>query len=577
MTRKRVRDDLERWDRLFAENQAGTHEYCTRTPYRAIYGEKLTYGEHSQLQQVTNYQNVAITTGSAYRIEEHSEGEAYFLVRNIYKLDFTGRCFAAGFVFLHTKHLNGAVIEDEEEIVWVVDVIENKSEESLGSRAPKKEYELIPVDDLMERCNITFRSTKRDDMKESGGRMEEATASSCARRTSKICRLVYFRVFPSQQKYADRIPLPSAETIRPLNQQELAALGAVPLPGTAISRKAPISHDNDNQDKTVAYTFADICHGPGGATEGAKIAGIKPVLAIEIDAIRHATYTLNNPDMEGNGALLLDVRLFSEQHLRRVTGLLNNLVLHISPMCVTWSQAKAWPCEDDSENARMLFEVSHLVSILKPRMLVIENVPGLVGQERHRKCFHILLGELVDLGYSVSWGVFKLHEYGNPSVRRRVFVFAAAPGEHLPRFPEPTHGSKGSGLHPFVTVKEALSNIPEDLPHHDVGARQTQRKMVSWDDNQVLKDTLTTSAYPCHPSALRDLTVREFLKLNAFPDEFEMVGKWSDCRKQIADSIPPGPFAVFLKEVVRTLGDTDEGKEKVRMSRFEDPLVWLKK
>jgi site-specific DNA-cytosine methylase len=121
-------------------------------------------------------------------------------------------------------------------------------------------------------------------------------------------------------------------------------------------------------------------------------------------------------------------------------------------------------------------------------------------------------------------------------------------------------------------VNEAISGILTDSPHHDP---QWAYPKPRWDGDKLLTTTLTGDFgnVPCHPSGLRDLTIREQLRLQGFPDEFEMVGKLTECRKQIGDAVPPKAFSQFLKEVVRTLKEVDEGREQPSRSQFEEPMM----
>ena len=90
-----------------------------------------------------------------------------------------------------------------------------------------------------------------------------------------------------------------------------------------------------------------------------------------------------------------------------------------------------------------------------PRWLVMENVTGITsiaGGAIVRQIFD----EIEALGYRVEMRVLKAEEYGVPQERRRVFFIATRTDAPI-LFPEPTHGS---GLQPFVTVWDAISDLP---------------------------------------------------------------------------------------------------------------------
>ena len=91
------------------------------------------------------------------------------------------------------------------------------------------------------------------------------------------------------------------------------------------------------------------------------------------------------------------------------------------------------PCQDVSvagkraglggERSGLWFEFERILSELRPRWAVIENVPGLLSSNKGRD-FAVILDGLEDLGYSVGWAVLDAQNFGVPQRRRRVFVVA---------------------------------------------------------------------------------------------------------------------------------------------------------
>ena len=94
-----------------------------------------------------------------------------------------------------------------------------------------------------------------------------------------------------------------------------------------------------------------------------------------------------------------------------------------------------FPCQDvsvagkraglDGERSGLWFEFERILSELRPRWAVIENVPGLLSSNKGRD-FAVILDGLEDLGYSVGWAVLDAQNFGVPQRRRRVFIVAGA-------------------------------------------------------------------------------------------------------------------------------------------------------
>ena len=69
----------------------------------------------------------------------------------------------------------------------------------------------------------------------------------------------------------------------------------------------------------------------------------------------------------------------------------------------------------------LFFEIARVVKIKRPRYLLLENVPGILGHD-HGKTFAVILSTLDDLGYHVEWAVLNSKHFGVPQSRKRVFL-----------------------------------------------------------------------------------------------------------------------------------------------------------
>lgn len=93
-----------------------------------------------------------------------------------------------------------------------------------------------------------------------------------------------------------------------------------------------------------------------------------------------------------------------------------------------------FPCQDLSvagrraglagERSGLWFEFHRIIAEVKPRWVVIENVPGLLSSNGGRD-FAVILRGLVECGYGVSWRVLDSQYFGVAQRRRRVFIVAS--------------------------------------------------------------------------------------------------------------------------------------------------------
>lgn len=109
----------------------------------------------------------------------------------------------------------------------------------------------------------------------------------------------------------------------------------------------------------------------------------------------------------------------------------------------------------------------HLVDMLRPKGVVIENVPQMVTSHNGKTIAEIAR-RLDGLGYQVRWAVINAADYGVPQARRRAFVIAVQKGLRPYEWPEPTHVRVPGGspdlwdrsLLPYVTVRDAITDLP---------------------------------------------------------------------------------------------------------------------
>lgn len=116
------------------------------------------------------------------------------------------------------------------------------------------------------------------------------------------------------------------------------------------------------------------------------------------------------------------------------------------------------------ERSSLYHEYLRVVSGLKPNWIVLENVTGMTSAGGGAAVGGILRG-LEALGYSVRAEILRAEDYGVPQERRRLVFIGNRVGAPL-LFPKKTHGI---GLLPFVTVSDALGDLPQLRNGEDPG------------------------------------------------------------------------------------------------------------
>lgn len=168
--------------------------------------------------------------------------------------------------------------------------------------------------------------------------------------------------------------------------------------------------------------FLDLFAGIGGFRLGMEAAGHQCIGFCEIDKFARASYKA-----------IHDTR--GEIELHDITSVSNDFIQSIGTVDIICG---GFPCQAFSiaghrrgfEDTRgtLFFEIARFASILRPKILFLENVKGLLNHDNGRT-FGIILQTLVGLGYNVEWQVLNSKDFGVPQSRERLFIVGHLRGE----------------------------------------------------------------------------------------------------------------------------------------------------
>jgi DNA (cytosine-5)-methyltransferase 1 len=232
----------------------------------------------------------------------------------------------------------------------------------------------------------------------------------------------------------------------------------------------------------------------------------------------------------------------------------------------------------DEQNHDTIFCVDELLKMVKPRMVTVEQTFGFAFP-KFQQAFNTFAKQFTDNGYSISWQIIELENYGLPQRRKRLVMMAAGPGETLPHFPSPTHSSNPrDGLQKLVTVSSVIDRIPRNAPNHNIRAAQGRMYPV-WNGNDILRSTICTAGVTRSqivngkkntslgiPTGLRGFTHREIAALQGFPHHhIFMDERITFVRKMIGNAYPPIVAKAHLNCIREQLEKTD--REELHQSR----------
>ncbi len=203
-------------------------------------------------------------------------------------------------------------------------------------------------------------------------------------------------------------------------------------------------------------TAVDLFAGGGGLTVGLKRAGFEVVAAVELESKAMATYEVNHPEVTTFPEDARDVR---GEDLTSCSPTGEVDLLAGCPPCQGFSSLTSKYRRKDPRNDLVL-EMGRLVEEMRPRAVMMENVPGLT--KKGKPLLNEFLDVLRDLGYEPQFGVLQVADYGVPQHRRRLVVLAGRGFEI--DLPNPTHSETGAdGLQKWRTLRDVIGGV-EDEP-----------------------------------------------------------------------------------------------------------------
>lgn len=204
--------------------------------------------------------------------------------------------------------------------------------------------------------------------------------------------------------------------------------------GACIKSKEPNSlplaiealslEDSDRKESgPTAYTFADVCCGAGGASHGAKLAGLRLCWALDHDAAACRTFRLNFPEVRLYHKPIKDIIRLGRE------GLIVD-ILHLSPPCQAFSKAnRTTNLKNDKLNITTNMEVGNCLYTARPRIVTVEQTDNLMSEGhvggKHSEHWGKVIEQFTSRGYSVAWKVMNLAELGLPQPRKRLIMIAS--------------------------------------------------------------------------------------------------------------------------------------------------------
>ncbi len=314
-----------------------------------------------------------------------------------------------------------------------------------------------------------------------------------------------------------------------------------------------------------AYRSIELFAGAGGLALGLEEAGFDAQGLVEFDPSAASTLRANRPKWN---VIEEDVVKVAERGIRAYLPKDCGDIDFVSGgyPCQTFSYAGKKMGLDDVRGT-MFFYFAKIVKELQPKIFLAENVRGLLTHD-HGRTLQTMLDIYHSLGYRCETHLIHAVDYGVAQKRQRLIIVGIR-GDLNVSYRLPQKYAKK------LVLRDVLKNVPpspgekyppkkakvlemvppggywRDLPdevakeymgksYYSGGGRTGMARRISWDEPCL---TLTCSPQQkqterCHPEETRPFTVREYARIQSFPDEWKFEGSVGQQYKQIGNAVP---------------------------------------
>jgi DNA (cytosine-5)-methyltransferase 1 len=334
-----------------------------------------------------------------------------------------------------------------------------------------------------------------------------------------------------------------------------------------------------HQDEDNGFTCIDLFAGGGGTALGLSHAGFNHLLLSEFDKSACHTLRTNRPDwnvVEG------DVAQIDFSNFRGKVDLVEG-----GFPCQAFSHAGKKLGFEDARGT-LFYEFARCVKETMPKIAVGENVRGLLNHDSGRtlKTMISILQSIKDengIGYKVAFKILHSQFLDVPQKRERLIIIAVRDDffsgailfpKELPYFRTLRESigdrpvSSGQlypeakrGVMELVPEGGDWRNLPEQIQRSYLGSsffsgggKTGMARRLAWDEPSL---TLTCAPAQkqterCHPDETRPLNVREYARLQTFPDTWQFPGSDASAYKQIGNAVPVN-LAYYVGKAVEAM------------------------
>jgi len=357
----------------------------------------------------------------------------------------------------------------------------------------------------------------------------------------------------------------------------------------------------DNRDVISLFS------GAMGLDIGLEEVGLNVAIGQDSDASCVKTMRAN-----GHKVLSGDIRGIEPQQLLEITGLAvgEPFLICGGPPCQPFSTAGKRLGINDPRGS-LFMDFIRMIDYIRPKFFVMENVKGIMSaplkhvplserdetdpDQKPGTVLDVILSEFNKLGYKTVYGVLDAVNYGVPQFRERFVLIGSRDKEDI-FLPMPTHFQMHQNReYQWQTVRSVIEDlefddrecavlseerlkflkmVPEggnwrDLPkdmipiamggaYQSGGGKVGFYRRLSYDQPSptVVTSPVQKATMMCHPTQDRPLSVKEYARIQQFPDDWIFTGTIAEKYRQIGNAVPVGLAKAIGKAVLAVADHT---------------------
>lgn len=366
----------------------------------------------------------------------------------------------------------------------------------------------------------------------------------------------------------------------------------------------------NSQNRDVVSLFS----GAMGLDLGLIKSGLNVVIGQDFDAACVETMKRN-----GHAALSGDIREIQPETLLEMTNMHRGEAFLVcgGPPCQPFSTAGKRLGINDPRGS-LFMDFIRMIDYIKPRFFIMENVKGLMSaplkhlpiterdendpEQKLGTVLDVVLSEFKKLGYKTVYGVLDAVNYGVPQFRERFVLIGSRDHEDI-FLPIPTHfQTHQNKLYRWAVLNDVIRDleidcgecaafseermnylklVPEggnwrDLPKDVVQAAMGgaynsgggkvgfyRRLSYSQPSPTLVTSPVQKATMMCHPTQNRPLSVREYARIQQFPDDWIFTGPLAAQYRQVGNAVPVG-LATAIGQAIQSVADNSASIETKR-------------